>query len=77
MKTPTITTERLHLRQFTVEDTPTMHQIINGKDVLKYFPGSKTVTEAQVQRLIERIRTHWQDKGYGLWAIDYVQQVHY
>ena len=70
MKIPTITTERLIVRPFTLEDTATMHQIINGKDVLKYFPGSKTITEVQVQRMIERIRTHWQDKGYGLWAIE-------
>ena len=70
MNIPTITTERLHLRPFTLEDTSTMHQIINGKDVLKYFPGSKTVTEAQVQRMIERTRIHWQEKGFGVWAIE-------
>lgn len=67
---PTLTTERLRLRPFTTEDTATMHQIINGKDVLKYFPGAKTVTEAQVQRMIERMLTHWQEKTYGLWAVE-------
>ena len=70
MNIPTITTERVRLRPFTLEDTLTMHQIINGKDVLKYFPGSKTVTEAQVQRMIERIQAHWQENGYGLWATE-------
>ena len=70
MEIPTIATERLCLRPFTLEDSSTMHQIINGKDVLKYFPGSKTVTETQVQRMIERMLTHWQEKAYGLWAVE-------
>ncbi|MCB8927665.1 MAG: GNAT family N-acetyltransferase [Ardenticatenaceae bacterium] len=67
---PTIETERLRLRPFTLEDAPTMHQILNGPDVLKYFPGPQTVTEAQVERMINRILAHWQEHGYGLWAVE-------
>jgi ribosomal-protein-alanine N-acetyltransferase len=46
-----------------------MHQILNGPDVLKYFPGPQTVTEAQVARMISRLLAHWQEHGYGLWAV--------
>ena len=67
---PTIETERLWLRPFAPEDAPTMHQILNGPDVLKYFPGPQTVTEAQVERMINRILAHWQEHGYGLWAVE-------
>ena len=67
---PTIETERLRLRPFTPEDAPAMHHILNGPDVLKYFPGPQTVTEAQVERMIGRLLTHWQENGYGLWAVE-------
>ena len=67
---PTIETERLWLRPFTPQDATTMHQILNGPDVLKYFPGPQTVTEAQVERMIGRLLTHWQENGYGLWAVE-------
>ena len=70
MKIPTITTENLHLRPFTPEDTTIMHHILNGRDVLKYFPGPQTVTEAQVERMISRLLAHWQEHGYGLWAVE-------
>lgn len=63
-------TSRLCLRPFTLEDTIAMHQIINGKDVLKYFPGTQTLTAAQVRRMIERMVAHWQEHHYGLWAVE-------
>jgi ribosomal-protein-alanine N-acetyltransferase len=47
-----------------------MHRILNGPDVLKYFPGPQTVTEVQVDRMIGRILTHWQEHDYGLWAVE-------
>ena len=70
MMIPTIETGRLWLRPFTPEDTPTMHRILNGQDVLKYFPGPQTVTGAQVERMISRMLAHWQEHGYGLWAVE-------
>ena len=70
MTTPTLTTENLRLRPFTPQDTPAMHQILNGRDVLKYFPGPQTVTKAQVDRMINRLMAHWQEHGYGLWAVE-------
>ncbi len=70
MKIPTILTERLRLRPFTQEDTLVMHQIMNGKDVLRYFPGAQTVSQEQVARMIERLNAHWQKHGYGLWAVE-------
>jgi len=60
----------LRLRPFTPEDAPTMHQILDGPDVLKYFPGPQTVTEVQIERMISRILAHWQEHGYGLWAVE-------
>ncbi|MCA9899898.1 MAG: GNAT family N-acetyltransferase [Anaerolineales bacterium] len=70
MMIPTIETGRLWLRPFTPQDAPTMHQILNGPDVLKYFPGPQTVTETQVERMIGRLLAHWQEHGCGLWAVE-------
>jgi len=69
MDIPTIRTERLQLRPFTLADTAPMHQILNGRDVLKYFPGSQSPSVEQVERMIGRVLAHWQEKGYGLWAV--------
>lgn len=71
MDIPTITTENLRLRPFTPEDTTAMHHILNGRDVLKYFPGTPSPSVEQVQRMIGRLLAHWQDKSYGLWAVEH------
>ncbi len=69
MNIPTISTARLILRPFTPADAETMHQIMSGKDVLRYFPGTKVPTQEQVRRMIGRLLQHWQEKNYGLWAV--------
>ncbi len=71
MDSLTILTENLRLRPFTPADATPMHQILCGKDILRYFPGSgKLPTLEQVQQMIDRLITHWQEKGYGLWAVE-------
>ena len=70
MNIPTIMTENLRLRPFTPQDSIRMHQIMNGKDVLQYFPGTQTVSQEQVARMIDRLNDHWQEYGYGLWAVE-------
>ena len=68
---PIIETENLRLRPFSPTDTPAMHKIMNGKDVLLYFPGTQTPSPEQVERMIGRLLAHWQEKGYGLWAVEH------
>ena len=46
-----------------------MHAIMNGKHVLKYFPGTHTVSPEQVDAMIERVLLHWETHQYGLWAV--------
>ncbi len=67
---PTITTERLRLRPFIPSDAAAMHQIMNGENVLRYFPNAHTPPLEQVQRIVDRTIAHWQEKGYGLWAME-------
>ncbi len=67
---PTIETMRLWLRPFTPNDTAPMHQLMNGKDVMRYFPGTQSPTLEQVERMLTGQTNHWQQHGYGWWAVE-------
>ena len=69
MSIPTINTENLCLRPFSQSDAPDMFRILNGQDVLKYFPTSNPPTLEQVQKMIDRLLRHWWEYDYGLWAV--------
>jgi ribosomal-protein-alanine N-acetyltransferase len=70
MDTPTITTSRLSLRSFTFEDTDALHQILSVPGVLQYFPSPEPPERERVEKLIDRQIRHWQDFGYGWWAVE-------
>ena len=69
MDIPTITTSRLSLRPFTLQDTDSLHQILGIPGVLKYFPTPDPPEMDRVEMLIERQIKLWQDYGYGWWAV--------
>jgi RimJ/RimL family protein N-acetyltransferase len=68
-KIPTITTERLTLRPWVLSDAPRLHELLSGDDVLKYFPNQTVPPLDRVEKFIERQLQHWQDHGYGWWAV--------
>ena len=70
MQPVTITTSRLNLRPFTLEDTDPFHEILLGKDVLRYFPSSEPPPRERVEKWIRQVLAHWQAHGYGLWAVE-------
>lgn len=67
---PTIETARLWLRPFTPTDTAPMYHLMNGKNVMRYFPGTQSPTLEQVARMLAGQTRHWQDYGYGWWAVE-------
>jgi ribosomal-protein-alanine N-acetyltransferase len=69
MDIPTMTTRRLTLRPFREEDAPIMAQLLADPEVLRYFPGSGPVSLERAQRMVSSVLTHWQERGYGLWAV--------
>lgn len=71
MKISTITTQNLTLRAFTGEDADAMFKVLNGQDVLKYFPSSEPMTQELVQKMINFLLNHWEKYGYGLWAVEH------
>jgi C_GCAxxG_C_C family probable redox protein len=69
MNVPTLTTARMILRAFTAQDVDPLHQILGGKDVLRYFPNPKPPSREQVQKLIAFQLEHWKNHRFGWWAV--------
>lgn len=69
MDIPTIETARLTLRPFNLDDSKPLYQILSVPNVLRYFPSSDPPDLDRVEKLIERRIKHWQDYGYGWWAV--------
>jgi RimJ/RimL family protein N-acetyltransferase len=70
MTIPTITTPRLLLRAFTDNDVEPMYHILNQEGVLRYFPPIDPPPRDRVQRMILGLLRHWEERGYGLWAVE-------
>lgn len=65
-------TDRLLLRQFTLDDLDIYHQRIFGDpQVMKTLPPGKPVAWQQTQALLLKRLHHWQHYGFGLWALVY------
>jgi RimJ/RimL family protein N-acetyltransferase len=70
MEIPTITTSRLVLRAFTGSDVTPLHRILSEPDVLRYFPNPDPPPRAKVEKLILGQLRHWEERGYGWWAVE-------
>ena len=70
MGIPTIETARLTLRPFNLDDSEPLYQILSVPDVLRYYPSSDPPDLERVQKLVQRQIQHWQDYGYGWWAVE-------
>jgi ribosomal-protein-alanine N-acetyltransferase len=69
MDVPTLRTPRLLLRPWTPQDAPTLLEILQEPDIFKYFPPSPPPTLEGVQRYVSHHLAHWQERGYGHWAV--------
>jgi len=69
---PTITTARLCLRAFTLDDVDALSRIMGVPEVLRYFPVTTPPTRDQAESFIRRQLDHWHEHGLGWWAIDAV-----
>lgn len=70
MKTPTLTTARLTLRPFAEADVDPLHRILQEEGILRYFPKPEPPERERVERLIAHHLAHWQEHGYGRWAVE-------
>jgi len=68
MEIPTLSTHHLLLRPWALEDADVLFRILQEPDILKYFPPT-TFTLEKTQRYINHQLNHWQERGYGHWAV--------
>jgi ribosomal-protein-alanine N-acetyltransferase len=68
MEIPTLETSHLVLRPWSIEDAEILFRILQEPDILKYFPPT-TFTLEKTQRYINHQLKHWQERGYGHWAV--------
>lgn len=66
---PTIRTERLALRPFEARDVDGLHEIMNQKDILNYFPSQTPPEKEKVAKFIQRQLDQWEEIGYAWWAV--------
>lgn len=62
-------TASLILRPLQESDALMLHRIYQSDGVLRYFPSTAPPALEKVERFIVSQRKHWQDHGYGNWAI--------
>lgn len=63
-------TERLQLREFNLEDTPFVIELLNSKGWLQFIGDRNIKTEEQAQNyLINGPLKSYVDNGFGLWLV--------
>jgi ribosomal-protein-alanine N-acetyltransferase len=68
MEIPTLETSALILRPWKPVDAEALFRILKEPDILKYFPPTVFTLE-KTQRYINHQLNHWQERGYGHWAV--------
>ena len=64
-----IETERLLLRPFTSDDLDAFASINADADLMRYIGDGKPQTRAQTEMRLNAILDHWNQHGFGLWAV--------
>lgn len=65
----TIHTDRLTLRGFITADFKPLTAILSDRDVLRYLPNNEPFPPEIVKRIMQRQARHWQEHGYGWYAL--------
>ncbi len=64
-----ITTPRLVLRPFTMNDRDVLFTIVQEPDIFRYFPTQEAWPLEKVERYINYQIAHWKKFNYGHWAV--------
>lgn len=60
--------ERLGFRRWKKSDYEPFAQMNSNREVMRYFP--KQLTKEESNAFIQRIESHFEEHGYGLWAVE-------
>lgn len=61
-------TERLRLRQWTVEDYPAFAELNGHAEVMEHFPNTLSQTESD--NFASKVQNMIEEQGWGLWAME-------
>jgi RimJ/RimL family protein N-acetyltransferase len=61
-------TARLLLRPWRAEDLNPYARMCADSDVMRYMP--KTMTREESSQQVSQFISHWQERGFGLWAVE-------
>jgi RimJ/RimL family protein N-acetyltransferase len=65
-----IETRRLLLRRWQSKDLDAYSRLCADPEVMRYI-GSGPRTREQSEEQISRFVRHWDERGFGLWAVEY------
>src|SRR5437667_8519927 len=65
-----VETERLRLRSWRDDDLEPFAAINADPEVARFLRDGTPATREQTAELLARIREHWEEHGFGLWAAE-------
>jgi RimJ/RimL family protein N-acetyltransferase len=65
-----VDTERLVLRRWRDEDAPALAAINSDPEVMRYIGAGRPLGRALSDELLERFEREWDERGFGLWAVE-------
>lgn len=65
-------TDRLLLRQWREEDLDPFAAMNADLNVMEFFPS--TLSRSESDELVKRINAHFDENGFGLWAVEWKQK---
>jgi len=66
----TIETERLRLRQYTIEDTDAVARMVGDPEVMKFLGGQTQTKSWEIWRSLAATLGHWVMRGYGSYGVE-------
>src|SRR5437667_10173234 len=66
---PSIETERLLLRKFRPDDLDDLAALFADPDVVRYVGDGCPVSRDEAERALYSTLRHWQEHGFGRWAV--------
>jgi ribosomal-protein-alanine N-acetyltransferase len=69
MSEPVLHTERLLLRRFRAADLDDLAALYADAEVMRFLGEGRPMDRAQTRERLERILRHWQEHGFGIWAL--------
>ncbi len=70
MDVPTLETERLVLRAWSVADRAPFAALNADPEVVRWIGAGRPLPLADSDALLARIEEHWSAQGFGLWAVE-------